>query len=496
MKKSILLIFALLVLAACNGSSVHYPQDEYCADKVIAISAAHRHALALRSDGSLWAWGGAEMSWDGSRHSLIGDGTAESRSLPVQIMDNVVFAVAGHHHSLAITEDGALWAWGSNMYGQLGDGTTENRLSPIRIMDNVIYAAMPSAVPNSHVGSGARTYVIRSDGSLFAFGQSGRNDVPWDVALGDGYSDNRYLPVKILENTISVVPTHNGGFALTDDGVLWAWHGTSWLSSFEDGEWIETEIEAQLYPAPILENIASISSRGEFAVTDSGQLWSLGREPAPVMENVIYAAGLGGANFAITQDNTLWAWGRNRLPSHWRPAPLLGDGTTLDRDAPVKIMENVASVSLMGNTAYTITLDGILWAWGNGGSLWNDIIIGDGSVFFLQDVPEDMWEYAYEDGFPNGIRWLLDNDAGTGLRLSPVKILEDVVSVAPTYFMFDHGWISGFRTFALTQCGSVWAWGENDIFDRSWSLLGDGTTERRLYPVRIIGYDPQELYRH
>ncbi|MCL2564321.1 MAG: hypothetical protein FWE24_00725 [Defluviitaleaceae bacterium] len=486
------ILFTFLFLAACSRQSVYHPEidetlesDNDALTVIPSISAASRHTLALRADGSLWSFGAAMEDRDGNRHSLIGDGTTESRPLPVKIMEDVIFAVAGHHHSFAITKDGALWAWGSNTYGQLGDGTTENRLSPVKIMDDAVYVTMPRTVPNSHVGDGARSYVIRSDGSLFAFGHSGINDVPWAVALGDGGSENRYTPVQILENVKSVVPIYNGGFALTYDGVLWTWHGTILISNFEDGEWAQTEIEAQLYPVPIMENIASISSRGEFAITKNGELWSLGQEPSYIMDNIIYAKGLNGANFAITTDNTLYAWGINRLPSHWQPYVVLGDGTTTDRDEPVKIMENVASITLMGHTAYVITLDGELWGWGNGGSL---ILIGDGSIFTISEDTEymHMWEYAYENGFPNGIRWLLDDDGGTGLRLSPVKILENVVSVTPTYFMFDHGWIRGFRTFALTADGCVYAWGANDVWSQGFSLLGDGTTELHLCPVRII----------
>ncbi|MCL2408153.1 MAG: hypothetical protein FWC96_00850 [Oscillospiraceae bacterium] len=444
----------------------------------VAISAASTHALALMEDGTLWAWGwgAAGRDWD-VHHSLIGDGTTERRNWPVQIMENVTFTVAGHHHSFAITTDGALWAWGGNQYGQLGDGTTETRLSPVRIMDDVVYVTMPSTAPNSHVGDGVRSYTIRSDGGLWAWGHSGINDVPWEVALGDGGLENRYTPVLILENVVSVVPTHNGGFVLTDDGTLWNWHGWTLLSSFEDGEFISTEIEARLYPAPIMENVASLSSCANFAITTDGELWSLGFEPAWIMDDVAYATALSGANFAITTNGTLWAWGRNRLPDHWHPGPLLGDGTTVDRDEPVKILENVASVVALGNNAYAITADGALWTWGSGtlSSLYSE-------------AEEHMWSYAYnEDGFPEGKRWLLDDDGGTGIRLSPVKILENVVSVSPTYFMFDHGFVRGFRTFALTECGAVWAWGENDIWDQGWSLLGDGTSEYRPDPVLIIG---------
>ena len=40
---------------------------------------------------------------------------------------------AASAHVLAIRTDGTLWAWGSNTRGQLGDGTTTNRVDPVQI---------------------------------------------------------------------------------------------------------------------------------------------------------------------------------------------------------------------------------------------------------------------------------------------------------------------------------------------------------------------------
>ena len=38
-----------------------------------------------------------------------------------------------YNHSLALKEDGTVWAWGNNMYGQLGDGSTTNRSIPVQV---------------------------------------------------------------------------------------------------------------------------------------------------------------------------------------------------------------------------------------------------------------------------------------------------------------------------------------------------------------------------
>ena len=82
--------------------------------------------MAVRTDGSLWGWGG---NIDG----LLGDGTTDNRLEPIKIMDSISAVSSGIDHVLALGIDGCLWSWGRNTWGELGDGTTINRLSPIRI---------------------------------------------------------------------------------------------------------------------------------------------------------------------------------------------------------------------------------------------------------------------------------------------------------------------------------------------------------------------------
>ena len=39
----------------------------------------------------------------------------------------------GWYHTIALKTDGTLWAWGDNEYGQLGDNTTVDKLTPTQI---------------------------------------------------------------------------------------------------------------------------------------------------------------------------------------------------------------------------------------------------------------------------------------------------------------------------------------------------------------------------
>ncbi|MCL2600077.1 MAG: hypothetical protein FWD88_02720, partial [Treponema sp.] len=85
------------------------------------------YSVAVRTDGSLWAWGD-------NRLGQLGTGNVTSQHTPVRVgfgTNWVSVSIGGH--SAAIQADGSLWAWGLNDTGWLGDGTTTDRRSPTRI---------------------------------------------------------------------------------------------------------------------------------------------------------------------------------------------------------------------------------------------------------------------------------------------------------------------------------------------------------------------------
>lgn len=108
--------------------------DDDTLNSIIKIDGGNYHSLALKDDGTVWAWGK-----NGS--GQLGDGTISSpqerRTFPVKALNlenkKITQISAGAENSLALQDDGTIWAWGDNEYGQLGDDTNSPRLVPARV---------------------------------------------------------------------------------------------------------------------------------------------------------------------------------------------------------------------------------------------------------------------------------------------------------------------------------------------------------------------------
>jgi alpha-tubulin suppressor-like RCC1 family protein len=95
------------------------------------ISAGYEHSLAIKTDGTLWSWGGNY----GDGYGLLGLGDTNSRSSPVQVGALTTWSqiFGGGVQSMAIKTDGTLWSWGDNGSGRLGLSDSTRRSSPVQV---------------------------------------------------------------------------------------------------------------------------------------------------------------------------------------------------------------------------------------------------------------------------------------------------------------------------------------------------------------------------
>ncbi|MBK7695145.1 MAG: hypothetical protein IPI30_12730 [Saprospiraceae bacterium] len=143
-----------------NGSyDIKYSPTQIGTDSTwLKVVAGFEYSIALKSDGSLWAWG---RNLDGQ----LGIGTQLSQSIPIQIGSDQNWTQAfasGYSHTLAIKTDGSLWAWGENISGQLGNGSNMYQYNPIQIGLNTNWIQV-GVSPYSSIG-------LREDGSLWTWG--------------------------------------------------------------------------------------------------------------------------------------------------------------------------------------------------------------------------------------------------------------------------------------------------------------------------------------
>ena len=97
-------------------------------DEITAIVEGWNHSLALKGDGTVWAWGH-------NYYGQLGNGAYYNSNIPVQVLGltGITAIAGGGYHSLALKNDGTVWIWGHNRSGQLGKGINTNSNVPVRV---------------------------------------------------------------------------------------------------------------------------------------------------------------------------------------------------------------------------------------------------------------------------------------------------------------------------------------------------------------------------
>ncbi len=224
-------------------------------NSVIAIAANAYHGLALKSDGTVAVWG----AWD------YGGGSYPAATVPTNLM-NVVAVAAGLDHDLALLGDGTVVSWGYT---------------------NEIYDTVPANLPGATAIAAGwdHNVVLLTNGTVSAWGINGASldwdltEVPADLTKGTG-----------TVSAISVWALH--ALALRGDGTVEAWG----YSPFG-----ETNVPAGL------SNVVAIAAgeSGSLALQSGGNVVAWGELPdGPAfvpqgLDNVIGIAAGGGPCLAI-----------------------------------------------------------------------------------------------------------------------------------------------------------------------------------------------------
>jgi alpha-tubulin suppressor-like RCC1 family protein len=340
-----------------------------------SLTAGAGHALGIKSDGGLWAWGRNDWSQLGL---AVGDQNDRNRPTRVGSDSDWAFVRAGDVHTMAIKDDGSLWGWGRNNYGQIGHGGEAGWYAPpvwtpTRVGTDTDWAALST--------SSEATMAIKIDGSLWGWGYNG------DGRLGFNNYDyyEIYEPMRMGEDddwaAVSMGGQHT--LAVKTDGSLWSWgsngYGQLGLGFIGWNTYPPTRVgtgddwaipQAGAYHSAAIKTDGSLHVWGENwnGCLGVGSLDSFSiTAPERMDANTYKYASLGTyCTLAIRGDGRLYAWGRNyegQLGVGWQdwyayPSPLIVDSGT---DWAYVVMERqYFSMALRG--------DGRLYTWGQGGN--------------------------------------------------------------------------------------------------------------------------------
>ena len=173
------------------------------------VSAGSNHSAAVRTNGTIWAWG-----CNGA--GRLGNDNTTDVSSPVSVVGGYTDwcgVSAGGGHTLGLNTSGVLWAWGYGSSGRLGDNTIANKSSPVSVVGGFTDWCQISA-GSSHAAA------VRTNGTLWTWGSGSYGK------LGINALGNRSSPVSVVggfTDWCQVSASVNSTFGVRTNGTLWAW---------------------------------------------------------------------------------------------------------------------------------------------------------------------------------------------------------------------------------------------------------------------------------
>ena len=313
-------------------------------------------------------------AWGQGTSGQLGDGTEESSKVPVAVsgLSGVTAVTSGGFDSMALLEGGAVMAWGENGLGQLGDGTTTNSDVPVAVSGLSGVRAIATGFANN--------LALLSNGTVMAWGYGEKGQ------LGDGTTANSKVPVTVcavgekapcsqhLSEVVAIAAGGNNVLALLSNGTVVAWGEHHLVPVAVSGLSEVTAVAAgEFYSLALLKN-GTVMAWGD---DESGQLGNGTRaediqvpaavcavgEKAPCSQDLTEVAAIAAGTkhaLALLSNGTVVAWGFNGSGQ-------LGNGTTTESDAPVKVSGLTDAAAISGGEFYSLALlnNGTVMAWGN-----------------------------------------------------------------------------------------------------------------------------------
>ena len=291
---------------------------------VVSIAAGAEHALAARSDGTVWAWGGNEENQLG----LGKDSRGTSRPVAVPGISSATAVAAYESASYALLRDGSVVAWGEHLWRVEARGDRDRDVRspfPVRV---------PGVSGAAAVRAGYASLALMRDGSVLSWGSG---------YLGDGsakigaYSEVPPQPVRVsgITDAIAIAPGSFSSGVVRRDGSVWVWGVGSTnplglgVAAAQDSA---TADRASPIRIPGLAGVVDLAvASASTAVLANGTVRAWGDErlgatgrpgvgrlfvptPIPGVSDVVHVWAAHYSNLALTRDGRIRAWGSVPLP--------------------------------------------------------------------------------------------------------------------------------------------------------------------------------------
>jgi len=252
------------------------------------VSGADRHSVAVRQNGTAWAWG---VNVFGG----LGDNTTVSKSSPVSVVGGFTDwcqIATGRYFSIAVRQNGTAWAWGSNGQGQLGISSGYARSSPVSVFGGFTDWCRVTAGDQHSIG-------LRTNGTIYAWGFNAQG------RLGDSTCTAKSSPVLVaggFTDWCQIEAGYGHSLGVRTNGTAWAW-----------GD----------------------NGNGRLGLNDE----TARNSPVQVcggFTNWCQVSGGFNHSLGVRQNGTAWAWGANSYGQ-------LGDTTTTSRASPVSVAGGITS---------------------------------------------------------------------------------------------------------------------------------------------------------
>jgi len=189
-----------------------------------AVAAGSGHTVALKNDGTVWAWGNNSTGQLGNGNFTPSNPTPAQVSGLSGMSSGVVIAVAaGYDHTVALKNDGTVWAWGNNATGQLGNGNITPSNTPVQVSGL-------SGVTAVAAGFG-HTVALKSDGTVRTWGNNTKGQLGNGLTNGTTIDSAIPVVVSGMVGVTDIAAGYEGSVVLKGafkgDGTVWAWGSNS-----------------------------------------------------------------------------------------------------------------------------------------------------------------------------------------------------------------------------------------------------------------------------